>query len=186
MLSPQTMNSLSKRVPWCFSESRNLRVMNQDMERLYFHSQTQSCFSQSKYDTRQPHYFNVTIKQQQKQRIPQELASKGCLESVPSKTGINTNVKETHVYYNSKKLYYNNQKKCLSSKQQNALKKKKKKTLIIKFSGFLNLQAQLLVGSIHKAAGWAVFFLLYNRRLVPRVCTNSPWVRRTRPRRVEI
>ena len=100
-----------------------------DMERFYFHSQTQSCFSQSKYDTRQPHYFNVTIKQQQKQkqRIPQKLASKSCLESIPSKTKVNTNVKETHVYYNSKKLYYNNQKKCLSSKQQNALKKKKKK-----------------------------------------------------------
>ena len=32
---------------------------------------------------------------------PQESAPKGCLESAPSKTGVGTHVKETHVYYNS-------------------------------------------------------------------------------------
>ena len=31
----------------------------------------------------------------------QESTPKGCLESAPSKTGVDTHVKETHVYYNS-------------------------------------------------------------------------------------
>jgi len=36
-----------------------------------------------------------------------------------------------------------------------------KENLIIKCSGLLNLQAQLLAGSIHKATGWTIFCLLF-------------------------
>ena len=46
---------------------------------------------------------------------PQESTLKGCLESIPSKTGVGTSVKETHVFNNTQKLSYNNQKKCLNN-----------------------------------------------------------------------
>ena len=46
---------------------------------------------------------------------PQESTLKGCLESAPSKTGVGTSVKETHVFNNSQKLSYNNQKMCLNN-----------------------------------------------------------------------
>ena len=41
----------------------------------------------------------------------------GCLESTPSKIGVGTGEKKTHVFNNSQKPSYNNQKKCLNSEQ---------------------------------------------------------------------
>ena len=41
-------------------------------------------------------------------------------ESAPSKIGVDTNVKETYVYYNSQSCLIIIRKKCLNSKQQDA------------------------------------------------------------------
>ena len=60
--------------------------------------------SDTRIDVGQPHYFNGTNKQQNRTKDKlYESALKGCLESVPSKIGVGTSVKEIHIFNNSQK-----------------------------------------------------------------------------------